>query len=253
MAPGERDCPRARELCRRGLCLCQNRRSGIEDKQERLSGVNGMEIIVKRLLLLALAFGLTAGLAACGKESGTATAPRETGARPAPDNAGAANQETKTAPSAPPADSTAGETGSTRSAVTLMSAPYSDAKPAGQLPPNAAVDILERRGGWMRISGQGKTGWAKLFQVRTGAGTAAQKSAAGVAILRNIGETGRSGSQGIVATTGIRGLSAEDLTTAKPDPQAVAAMDAYRASDATARQYAQSAGLKEKNIPFLSQ
>jgi len=32
----------------------------------------------------------------------------------------------------------------------------------------------------------------------------------------------------------------------------VAAMDAYRASDSTARQYAQSVGLKEKNIPFLS-
>ena len=145
------------------------------------------------------------------------------------------------------------EVGSTRMPVTLMTGPYSDAQQAGQLPSNTAVNILERRGGWMRISGKGKTGWAKLYQVRTGAGPEAQKSGEGLAILRNIGQTGRSGSQGIVATTGIRGLSAEDLKTAKSNPQAVETMNAYRANGNTARQYALSAGLKEKNVPFLSQ
>lgn len=207
---------------------------------------------MKRLLLLSLTLGLTIMFAACGKETGTATAPRDTGAGVAT-SAGVTTRETETTTSAKPADPGVRETGSTRSAVTLMSAPYSDAKPAGQLPQNTTVEILERRGGWMRISGQGKTGWAKLFQVRTGTGAASQKSGEGLAILRNIGETGRSGSQGIVATTGIRGLSAENLKSAKPDPQAVAAMDAYRANDNIARQYAQSAGLKDKNIPFLNQ
>jgi len=145
------------------------------------------------------------------------------------------------------------EVGTTRVAITLMAGPYSDAKQAGQLPSNTAVEILERRGGWMRISGRGKAGWAKLYQVRTGTGPEAQKSGESLAILRNIGQTGRSGSQGIVATTGIRGLSAEDLKTANPNPQAVEAMNAYRANDNTARQYALSVGLKEKNVPFLSQ
>ena len=208
-----------------------------------------MEIIMKRLLLLSLVLGLAA--AACGKE--TATAPKETSANVGKNNAVTTKETTETTASAKPSDTAAGETGSTRTTVNLMAGPYSDAKPAGQLPPNTSVQILERRGGWMRISGKGKTGWAKLFQVRTGTGPEAQKSGEGLAVLRNIGETGRSGSQGIVATTGIRGLSAEDLKTAKPNPQAVAAMDAYRASDSTARQNAQSVGLKEKNIPFLSQ
>ena len=62
------------------------------------------------------------------------------------------------------------ETGTTRSAVDLMATPYRDAKPAGQLPSNTTVDILERRGGWLRISAQGKTGWARLHQVRAGEG-----------------------------------------------------------------------------------
>jgi len=209
------------------------------------------EIIMKRLVLLSLVFGASAMFAACGNETGTAPAPKNTGTSIAT-NTGAATKATEPVTSTRPADPTVRETGSTRTTVNLMAAPYSDAKPAGQLPQNITVQILERRGGWMRISGQGKTGWAKLFQVRTGSGPEAQRSGEGLAILRNIGETGRSGSQGIVATTGIRGLSAEDLKTAKPNPQAVAAMDAYRASDGTARQYAQSAGLKEKNIPFLS-
>jgi hypothetical protein len=145
------------------------------------------------------------------------------------------------------------ETGTTRSAVDLMATPYRDAKPAGQLPANTTVDILERRGGWLRISAQGKTGWARLHQVRAGEGPEAKKSGEGLAMLKNVGKTGRSGSQGIVATTGIRGLSAEELKSAKPNPKAVESMEASRASDTTARDFARSAGLKEKDVPFLSQ
>lgn len=144
------------------------------------------------------------------------------------------------------------ETGTTRASVSLMSGPYSDAKSTGQLPQNTVVDILERRGGWLRISTKGQTGWVKLHQVRAGEGPEAKKSGEGLAILKNVGKTGRSGSQGIVATTGIRGLSAEELKSAKPNPKAVEAMDASRASDSAAREYARSAGLKDKDVPFLS-
>ncbi len=144
------------------------------------------------------------------------------------------------------------ETGTTRSTVGLMATPYRDAKPAGQLPSNTTVNILERRGGWLRISAQGKTGWARLHQVRAGEGPEAKKSGEGLAMLKNVGKTGRSGSQGIVATTGIRGLSAEELRSAKPNPKAVQSMEASHASDATARDFARSAGLKEQDVSFLS-
>ena len=144
------------------------------------------------------------------------------------------------------------ETGATRMTVDLMATPYRDAKKAGQLPANTPVEIHERRGGWMKISGNGKAGWAQLYQVLTGKGTQATRSGEGLVMLKSIGKTGRSGSQGIVATTGIRGLSAEDLKTAKPNPKAVESMEASRASDSTARQFARSAGLKEKDVPFLS-
>jgi hypothetical protein len=144
------------------------------------------------------------------------------------------------------------ETGTTRSAVDLMATPYRDAKPAGQLPSNTTVDVLERRGGWLRISAQSKTGWARLHQVRAGEGPEAKNTGGGLTALKNVSQTGRSGSQGIVATTGIRGLSAEELKSAKPNPKAVESMEASRANDATARDFARSIGLKEKDIQFLS-
>ncbi|MBI3571341.1 MAG: SH3 domain-containing protein [Gammaproteobacteria bacterium] len=143
------------------------------------------------------------------------------------------------------------ESGTTRSAVELMATPYRDAKPAGQLPANTTVDILERRGGWLRIFANGKTGWAKLHQVRAGEGPEARKSGEGLAILKNVGQTGRSGSQGIVATTGIRGMSAEELKNAKPDPAAVKTIERYRVNASQAREYAKAAGLKETNVPAL--
>jgi hypothetical protein len=144
------------------------------------------------------------------------------------------------------------ETGTTRTAVDLMATPYRDAKPAGKLQSNTKVDILERRGGWLRISGQGKSGWARLHQVRAGEGPEAKNTGGGLTALKNVSQTGRSGSQGIVATTGIRGLSAEELKSAKPNPKGVESMEAYRANDNAARDFAHSAGLKEKDVPFLN-
>ena len=104
----------------------------------------------------------------------------------------------------------------------------------------------------MRISAKGKIGWARLHQVRIGEGPEAISGGGGLAALKNVSQTGRSGSQGIVATTGIRGLSAEELKSAKPNPKGVESMEANRANDNSARDFARSAGLKEKDIPFLN-
>ena len=201
---------------------------------------------MKRFITTALLVGLAALNTACTDESGKA---KETAAA---NNTGNAIQESTRVATGTGTGTTATEVGTTRSAVDLMATPYRDAKRAGQLPANARVDILERRGGWMRISGQGKTGWAQLSQVRTGEGPQGSKAGETLAMLKNIGQTGRSGSQGIVATTGIRGLSAEDIKTAKPDPKAVESMNASQATDSVARQFAHSAGLKAKDVPFLS-
>lgn len=206
---------------------------------------------MKPLITITLLAGLALLNTACAEEQGTATE-TPTVAR---NGAAAPSGETITvAQNTAAAKSTvagAKETGTTRSSVELMATPYRDAKPAGQLPANIKVDILERRGGWLRITAQGKSGWAKLHQVRAGEGPESKSSGEGLAILKNVGQTGRSGSQGIVATTGIRGMSAEELKNAKPDPAAVKKLDGYSVAAGQAREYANAAGLKEKTVPPL--
>src|ERR1043165_4446717 len=105
------------------------------------------------------------------------------------------------------------DVGTIRSNVDLMSAPYSDAKTAGSLSANTRVDVLERKGAWVNVTTADKNGWVKLYQVRIGEGPEKQGSS-GLNQLWNVGQTGRSGTQGIVATTGIRGMSAEQLKQA---------------------------------------
>jgi hypothetical protein len=209
---------------------------------------------MKRWITLVSLVGLAALIAACAEETDTAEKPgttTETGAGET-NSVTTSTGTTTREPAAPRSSGTAvRETGATRAAIALMSTPHSDAKPAGQLAANTAVDILERRGGWLRISAAGKSGWAKLHQVRVGEGPEAKSSGDGLAILKNVGETGRSGSTGIVATTGIRGMSAEELKNATPDPAAVKAIERYRVTASQAREYAKAAGLKEASVPAL--
>src|SRR5207253_463096 len=109
---------------------------------------------------------------------------------------------------------------------------------------------LERRGAWVSVTSADKKGWVKLYQVRIGDGPEKQGSS-GLNQLWNAGQTGRSGTQGIVATTGIRGMSAENLKEAKPNPKEVEKLDHFQANDAQARTQAQGAGLTEREVSWL--
>lgn len=205
---------------------------------------------MKRIITTLTLIGLATLNTACAEDTGSA-GDTVTVAH----NAGAGSAETimvaQNTATARGTATTAKERGATRTAVELMATPFRDAQSAGQLAANTPVDILERRGGWLRIAAQGKSGWAKLHQVRSGAGPQAQQSGEGLTLLKNVGQTGRSGAQGIVATTGIRGMSAEQLQNAKPDPAAVKMVDGYSVTAGQARDYAKAAGLEEKTVPPL--
>jgi hypothetical protein len=149
------------------------------------------------------------------------------------------------------AAASAGESGQLRQATDLMAAPYRDANLVAKLPANTSVQIVERRGAWLRVSNGPQNGWVRLHQVRLGEGGEAKASGEGARMLWSLKETGRSGATGIVATTGIRGMSAEELKNAKPDRESVKRMENFRAGGDAARNYAQAAGLKEQKVPFL--
>jgi hypothetical protein len=142
------------------------------------------------------------------------------------------------------------EVGTVRTAASLMAAPYRDAKIAGPIAVETRVEIVERRGGWLRVTANDQNGWLRLHEVRLGDGKE-KKGSSGFLALWNLGQTGRSGTQGAVATTGIRGLSAEQLKNAEPNTKAVKRLERYRATDEQALEHAQAAGLKPRSVPAL--
>jgi hypothetical protein len=144
------------------------------------------------------------------------------------------------------------EYGQLRLATDLLNSPYSDAKVVARLPANARVEILKRQGAWMRVSNGPSSGWVRLHQVRLGESVATRKSGSDVQVLKSLKSTGKSGGGGIVATTGIRGMSAEQLQNAKPDPAGVQQLERHVASDAAARAFAAEAGLKERAVAPLN-
>lgn len=123
----------------------------------------------------------------------------------------------------------------------------------------AATGTGERQGGWTRIRlGNGTTGWVRLFEVSltsSAPATAAASAPAGAAtpnFLRGLGSMFAPGPKPVATSTlGIRGLDANDLASAQPNPAAVAQGERLRSSAHDAQQFAQRAGLQARAVDDL--
>jgi len=146
----------------------------------------------------------------------------------------------------------AAQSGIVRDTADLRAAPYRDAKLVSRVPKQTKVGIIRRRGGWLKVDvGDHGQGWVRLNQVRVGSSPEQKKSSfLGLSTLWRSMTTGRSSSTGLVATTGIRGISAEDLKGAKPDPAALASLDAFAISGSDASSHAANGGLVAQNIKY---
>lgn len=155
-----------------------------------------------------------------------------------------------------------------RANAELRAAPEFTAPLVQALAAQQALNRLERRGPWVRValaSNPAVTGWVHMFQLgaeagpvsASSAGNSGQTSAGGAATgaLRAI--TGLFGGantprQTTAATTaGIRGLGAEDLANAQPNPQAVQQMEALRVQPPEAQSFAQAARLQAQRVDDL--
>ena len=140
----------------------------------------------------------------------------------------------------------------TRYALHLYASPYFDADTTIELKKHTAVTVVNRKGAWMQVEVNQSRGWLRLHQIRLGDGKRKRKSGfTGLSYLLNVSQTGRSGARGITATTGIRGLDADDLTNAKPDKQALEQLASMAASPQSAREFAQKSGLVTASVPHL--
>lgn len=139
------------------------------------------------------------------------------------------------------------ETATLVRATDLKKDPATDAPTVAQLAESSKVEALERKGGWTRVKAGTAEGWVKMLSLRfggTGTGEAKQGDS-GVSQLLNVARTGTSGTQ---VTTGVRGLDAEMLSKARPNPEELRRLESYAVRKDAAAGFAASASLQAQRV-----
>jgi hypothetical protein len=130
-------------------------------------------------------------------------------------------------------------------ATDLKQEPATDAPTVAALAENTAVDALERKGGWTRVKTGNAEGWVKMLALRYGSPGAAKQGDSGITQLFNVARTGSSGTQ---VTTGVRGLDAEMLAKARPNPAELAKMSGFAATPDAAAGFASKGRLQAQQV-----
>ena len=141
----------------------------------------------------------------------------------------------------------------TRRATELRDAPNDKGKSIAALPAQAAVTrTSERQGPWVQVRTEaGATGWVHLFDIGPASAAKEGGSTAGNALRGVTGLFGGNRQTQTGSTAGIRGLDAQDLANAQPNPGAVTQMEALRQSEADARNFARTAALRPATVEEL--
>jgi len=151
-----------------------------------------------------------------------------------------------------PIASFGGDAGTALKADTLRSTPFADAKSIGTLSKNDAVDILAKKGAWLQVTtqkstGKKSTGWVRLLSVKRG-GASNSNQAKGLADVAS----GRAGTGKVVSTTGIRGLSAEELKTAQFNETEMKKLESYTLTSNDGQKFATAGGLTATKVPYFT-
>lgn len=142
----------------------------------------------------------------------------------------------------------------TRRPVQLRDAPGDQARSIASLPAQAAVTrTSERQGPWVKVgTAAGTTGWLHLFDIGPASAPSEGGSVAGNALRSVTSLFGGTPEPKRAATTaGVRGLDAEDLAQAQPNPAAVSRMEAQRVGENDVRSFAQRSGWQPRAVEPL--
>ena len=139
----------------------------------------------------------------------------------------------------------AGESGVAIKLDSLRAEPFADAKTIGSINKNDSVEILTKKGAWLQVKSKKSTGWVRLLSIKRGGASSSGSAISDVA-------SGRTGTGKVVSTTGIRGLSAEELKAAKFNEEEMKKMESYQTSSADAKSYASAGGLSATKMSYLN-
>jgi hypothetical protein len=156
----------------------------------------------------------------------------------------------------PPSFSQTGEAAITKRATDLREAPGESGRSLASLPAQSPLTRLgERQGPWVRVRTEaGATGWLHLFDVGPATGAGANMASGALRGITNLFSKGGPSTAVTVPTStiGVRGLSAEDLAQAQPNPAAVTQMEALRQNENQARAFASAASLRPVAVEPLA-
>ncbi len=145
-----------------------------------------------------------------------------------------------------PGTSWAGEAGSALKDDIIRAEPYTDANKTGDMARGEKLEILDKKGAWLNVKTAKVSGWVRLLSVKRGTSSGGSE----VKGLLDLA-SGRAGTGKIVATTGVRGLSEEDLKKAIFNETEVKQLESYTQSSDQGWQFADSGGLKAVKFEYL--
>jgi hypothetical protein len=145
-----------------------------------------------------------------------------------------------------PGISWSGEAGSALKADIIRAEPYTDANKTGDMTRGEKLEILDKKGAWLNIKTTKVSGWVRLLSVKRGTSSGGSE----VKGLLDLA-SGRAGTGKIVATTGVRGLSEEDLKKAIYNETEVKKLESYTQTSDQGWQFANGGGLKAVKFEYL--
>lgn len=153
------------------------------------------------------------------------------------------------------ASTPAGDPVLTNRATDMFKAADSDSPVVEKLPAKTQVYVVERKGKWHRVNAASNaTGWVNMMHLRGEVIVVASGSEPGLmsgltGFLSASSGSGSQKSQG--ATLGIRGLSAEDLQNAAPNPAALQKARSFKSEASEAERFAREATLKKTDASLI--
>ena len=144
----------------------------------------------------------------------------------------------------------AGESATTVRVTEIKAKPFSDAETVASLAQGSKVEVLARKASWMQVKADDNNGWVKMLSLRFSNADKNKSGDSGLGSLFNVASKGGSGS---TVTTGVRGLSEENLKNAKANPKALETMQGFAADKKAAQQFAKSGGLREQDVDYVDE
>jgi len=138
----------------------------------------------------------------------------------------------------------------TNRATELKEKGDAQSKTVASLAENTAVKVLGRGGAYTQVEANGQKGWVRAFHLRFPATIEKSESGGGLSSLTSIFGGSREQKQATIGTTGIRGLSPEDLKNAAPDAAALAKAQSYRSDKPTAERFAREGKLADVKVDY---